>query len=254
VDVGAAAGHRVIRTALPFALVLALWQAACTGGLAPASVLPTPAGVGYALQKLIAGGEIFADLAATLLRCFAGLLASFLLGVPLGALMATSPRINGFFTPLIRATYALPKTALVPLFILWFGVGLRTEVGAILLSALLPLTIYTYQGVKSVPRVVVWSAAAMGTPRHALLWHILLPASLQASLAGLRIALGFTFVSGISTEMIAANSGIGRLIFQYGESGAYDYMFAAVLTLVSLVFLADAALVRLSNHLLRWHG
>jgi NitT/TauT family transport system permease protein len=247
----------VIRTAtaaLPFLLVLVLWQAACASGLAPAAVLPSPAGVGHALEKLIAGGEIFGDLAATLLRCFVGLLASFLLGVPLGALMATSPRIDGFFSPLIRATYSLPKTALVPLFILWFGVGLRTEVGAILLSALLPLTIYTYQGVQGVPRVVVWSAAAMGTPRHALLWRVLLPASLQASLAGLRIALGFTFVSGISTEMIAANSGIGRLIFQYGESGSYDYMFAAVLTLVTVVFLADAALVRLTDFLLRWHG
>ena len=166
--------------------------------------------------------------------------------------MAVSRWVDGFFAPLIRATYSLPKTALVPLFILWFGVGLRTEVGAILLSALLPLTLYAYQGVRAVPRAMVWSARAMGTPDRVLLWRILLPASLQSSLTGLRIALGFTFVIGVATEMLAANSGIGKLIFIYGDGGAYDFMFAALGALMCVVYVVDAVLLRLTGHLLRW--
>jgi len=85
-----------------------------------------------------------------------------------------------------------------------------------------------------------------------LLWRILLPASLQASATGLRIALGFTFVIGIATEMLAANSGIGTLIFIYGESGAYDFMFAAIFALICAVYVADTALVRVTAFLLRW--
>ena len=92
----------------------------------------------------------------------------------------------------------------------------------------------------------------MGTPRRLVLWRILLPASLPASLTGLRIALGFTFVIGIATEMLAANSGIGKLIFIYGESGAYDFMFAAILALVCAVYAVDTALARLTTFLLRW--
>ncbi len=237
---------------LPFLLVTALWQAACLAGLANSAVLPSPAAVARALAALLAGGDLYANLGVTLLRCAAGLVLSFAIGAPLGTWMAVSRKVDGFFTPLLRATYSLPKTALVPLFILWFGVGLRTEVGVILLSALLPLTLYAYQGACAVPQAMVWSARAMGTPDRAILWRILLPASLPASLTGLRIALGFTFVVAIATEMLAANSGIGKLIFVYGESGAYDFMFAAILSLVGVAFLADAGLLRLTAYLLRW--
>ncbi len=243
---------RAALAGLPFALVLAAWQVACLSMPGDAAVLPRPWAVAQALGSLLEGGELYLNLGVTLLRCAVGLALSVVVGVPLGAWMAVSPRADGFFAPLLRATYSLPKTALVPLFILWFGVGLRTEVGAIVLSALLPLTLYAHQGVRAVPQAMVWSARAMGTPGRLVLWRILLPASLQASLTGLRIALGFTFVIGIATEMLAAGSGIGKLIFLYGESGAYDFMFAAVLALVCVVFLVDAGLLRLTAHLLRW--
>ena len=237
---------------LPFALVLVLWQAVSSTGLAPAEVLPSVVAVARALVDLLGSSDIYINVLVTLVRCFAGLAVGCLLGIPLGVAMATSPRIDGFFGPLITATYALPKTAVVPLFILWFGVGLRTEVAAVILSALLPLVIYSYHGVRAVPRPLVWSAAAMGTGRSAMTWRILLPAAMRPTLTGIPTALGFSFIIGIATEMLAANLGIGKLIFQYGESGAYDYMFAAVLALMSVVFVIDAALLRLINHLLRW--
>ena len=92
----------------------------------------------------------------------------------------------------------------------------------------------------------------MGTAQRRLLWKVLLPASLQAILTGLRIALGFSFVIAIAAEMIAANTGIGKLMFIYGESGAYGYMFAAVTAIVALAYVADRITVSISNRLLRW--
>lgn len=244
--------RRLALNLLPFALVLGLWQAVSSLGIAPAEALPSVVAVAKALVDLLGGVEIYLNVAVTLGRCFAGLAMACVLGIPLGVAMATSARVEGFFGPLVTATYALPKTAVVPLFILWFGVGLRTEVAAVTLSALLPLVIYAFHGVRSVPRGIVWSAAAMGTGRWAMRWRILLPAALRPTLTGVRTALGFCFIIGIATEMLAANLGVGKLIFLYGESGAYNYMFAAVLVLMLVVYGVDSALVRVSTHLLRW--
>ena len=111
----------------------------------------------------------------------------------------------------------------MPLFILWFGIGDVTSIVSVLLACLLPVIVSTYHGVQSVPAVIVWSARAMGTPHHLILWRILLPSSLLNLYRSAHRAR-VLFVLTISVEMIAAKTGIGKLIFLYGESGAYAYM------------------------------
>jgi ABC-type nitrate/sulfonate/bicarbonate transport system permease component len=197
--------------AVPFILFIALWQAVSASHLVNSDFLPSPTAVGAALIHLFGAHEIFANLGATVFTCFAGLAIGALIGIPLGAGMAISPGVEGFFTPLVKATYSLPKTALVPLLMLWFGIGGITNITVVVLAALLPLVVYTYHGVQGVPRVLMWSARAMGTPDKTLIWRVLLPASQQEILIGLRIALGFSFVTGISAEMIASTNGIGFL-------------------------------------------
>jgi ABC-type nitrate/sulfonate/bicarbonate transport system permease component len=93
----------------------------------------------------------------------------------------------------------------------------------------------------------------MGTPRPLILWRILLPSALIAIFTGVRIALGFCFVLTISAEMIAAKLGIGKLIFLYGESGAYAHMFAGLTAVVIVAYAADRALLAVMHHVLRWH-
>ena len=111
----------------------------------------------------------------------------------------------------------------------------------------------TYHGVRATPAVVVWSAQSLGADQRKIVWQIFLPHALPDIFTGLRIALGFSFVVAISAEMIASTAGIGRLIFMYGESGSYDFMFAAVASVVIAAFLADSALVAFSARCLRWH-
>jgi ABC-type nitrate/sulfonate/bicarbonate transport system permease component len=238
--------------AVPFLLFLALWQIVSASHLVNSDFLPSAVAVGAALVHLFGAHEIFANLGATVFTCSAGLAIGALIGIPLGAGMAISPRVEGFFNPLVKATYSLPKTALVPLLMLWFGIGGITNITVVVLAALLPLVVYTYHGVHGVPRVYIWSARAMGTPDKTLIWRVLLPAAQQEILTGLRIALGFSFVTGISAEMIASTNGIGKLMFIYGENGSYDYMFAATISLLVVAYCADRSLVHLANHLLRW--
>lgn len=250
---GSATAAWVVRLSrpVPFVLFLAGWQ--LLSALVPdPAFLPSPLAVLPALQDLTTGSTLTRDLMVTLARTLGGLTLGAVIGIPLGAAMATSERVNTFFGPLVKATYSLPKTALVPLLILWFGVGTSTNVIAVSISSLLPIIVYTYHGIHGVPKVLIWSARAMGTSERQLMRRVLLPGALHAILTGLRIALGFSFVIAISAEMIASSAGIGKLMFIYGESGAYDYMFAAVLAIVIAAYVADRVLVALTVHLLRW--
>src|SRR4029077_1546883 len=130
-------------------------------------------------------------------------------------------------------------------------IGTTTAVCAVYLACLLPMIVHTYHGVAATPKVLVWSAQALGATRRELVSRIYLRHALPDVLTGLRIALGFSFVLAISSEMIASTNGIGKLIFMYGENGAYDYMFAAIACVVIVAFLCDRAMVALSDWYLR---
>jgi NitT/TauT family transport system permease protein len=167
--------------------------------------------------------------------------------------MATSRAANGFFGPLVAMTYSLPKASLVPLFILWFGIGDVTNITTVFLATLLPVVVSTYHGVKAVPEQLVWGALAMGLTHRQILRRVMLPAASLHILTGARIALGFSWVLTISAEMIAAKTGIGKLIFLYGENGAYAHMFAGIVAILAVAYAADRLMVRLMHALLFWH-
>lgn len=150
-------------------------------------------------------------------------------------------------------TYSLPKASLVPLFILWFGIGDVTNITTVFLATLLPVVVSAYHGVKAVPEHLVWSAQAMGTSRAAILRRVMLPAASLHILTGVRIALGFSWVLTISAEMIAARTGIGKLIFLYGENGAYAHMFAGIIAILAVAYAADRLMLRAMRSLLFWH-
>jgi ABC-type nitrate/sulfonate/bicarbonate transport system permease component len=237
---------------LPVVIALALWEAVVDLGLVNREFLPSFSETLAALWHMTQTGEIGFNLFVSLYRALVGLAIGSLLGIGIGLLMATSARADRFFGPLVATTYSLPKASLVPLFILWFGIGDVTDIITVVLACLLPVIVSTYHGVKAVPPILVWSARAMGTPQRALLWRVLFPASLGSILTGIRIALSFCFVLTISAEMIAAKSGIGKLIFIYGENGAYAFMFGGLMAVVVAAYAADRTLVAAMHHLLRW--
>lgn len=244
--------RRAGSTLVPVVLFLIAWHLASASGAVDPTLLPSPWAVVRALADLAGSSSFFADLGMTVLRGLGGLLLGTAIGVPLGTFMAVNRSAEGFFDPLVKVTYSLPKTALVPLFILWFGIGSVTNVLAVALSTVLPIIIYTYHGVQGAPRILIWSARALGTTERGLLRDVLLRAAEHGILTGIRIGLGFAFLIAIAAEMIAAQVGIGKLLFMYGETGAYDYMFAAVSAVVLAAYGADRLLVAVTDHLLRW--
>jgi len=233
--------------------VLVAWELAVVSGAVDPNFLPAVHTIAAALWELATAGEIWTNLLVSTYRALVGLVIGSACGVAVGLMMATSRGANGFFGPLVAMTYSLPKASLVPLFILWFGIGDTTNMLTVFLATLLPVVVSTYHGVKAVPQVLVWSAQAMGTSRGEILRRILIPASLLSILTGMRIALGFSWVLTISAEMIASKTGIGKLIFLYGENGAYAHMFAGILAIVAVAYAADRAMVWLMHAALHWH-
>ena len=233
-------------------VLLVVWEIAVVTKVVNPNFLPAVHKVAIAFWELAAAGDIWSNLFTSTYRALIGLALGSLAGVITGLAMATSRPANGFFGPLVAITYSLPKAALVPLFILWFGIGDVTNTLTVFLATLLPVIVNTYHGVKAVPQVLVWSAQAMGTSQRSIVLRVLLPASLLHVLTGVRIALGFSWVLTISAEMIAAKTGIGKLIFLYGENGAYAHMFAGIAAILAVAYAADRTMVWLTHSLLHW--
>jgi ABC-type nitrate/sulfonate/bicarbonate transport system permease component len=238
---------------LPLVALGLIWQAVSITKLVDPAFLPSPTRVGYALYDLLTGVEIRDNLLVTLMRAAIGLVLGAGTGIWLGLMMARSEVFRAYAAPIVGGTYSLPKSALIPLFILWFGIGTTTTVCAVFLACLLPMIVHTFHGVASTPRVLVWGAEALGTSTRNMLLRVFLPHALPDIFTGLRIALGFSFVLAISSEMIASTNGIGKLIFMYGENGAYDYMFAAIGCIVIVAFLADRIMLAVTRRWIRWH-
>jgi ABC-type nitrate/sulfonate/bicarbonate transport system permease component len=251
VAVLARAGH-ALSLAAPVALVLAAWEAATRTGLIRTGVLPTFSSVCLAGSDLIASGELPRHLAVSLARALAGLALSVVAGVLLGFGMAANRHVRNFFDPLLSLVYPLPKTALVPLTMVWLGLTHQAAVLVIFLACLLPMVINTYHGVLGVDRVLVWSARSLGTPPRRLFGRVVVPAALPSIMNGVRIAVPIAFIVVISVELVASRAGIGNLINGYGSMGVYDYMFATVLSFVAVAFVADRCVVRLGRWGLRW--
>ncbi|GIX48329.1 MAG: ABC transporter permease [Candidatus Tectimicrobiota bacterium] len=241
-----------IRFYLPLFLSLVAWQAAVTAGLAPAEMVPAPLAVFEGLWRLLRGGELLRHVGVSMYRQLAGFMLAAVIGTALGIGMARLEGVRLVFEPLLKLLYPLPKSALIPLLILWFGIGHNSKIFAIFLGCLLPVVLSVYNGSRGIPRWLVWSAQSLGTRPYRLLWKVYFPATLPDLLSGLRIGLALSFTLLVSSEFLIARAGLGFLIQSVGEMGDYAAMFAAILVVALIGFAADRLFVRLMARALRW--
>ena len=156
--------------------------------------------------------------------------------------------------PLIRLSFPLPKSALIPILVIWFGFGAGAKIASVFLGCLLPVVISAYNGARGVDQILLWSARAAGASRGETLRDIILPAALPEILAGIRNALGLSFVLLVAAELIIGQTGFGFLIGFLGDGGYYRGMFAAVLTVALIGFAADRCFLAWMAHQLRWRA
>jgi NitT/TauT family transport system permease protein len=166
--------------------------------------------------------------------------------------MAWYQPVRVVFNPLVQALYPMPKSALIPVMVLWLGFGSASKVVLIFIGCMLPVVLSAFNGARGTDEVLIWSARSMGASRTRVLWEIVLPSALPEILSGIRTAMAFAFVLLVATELIVARAGLGYMIGWLGDGGVYDAMFAVVLTVAFLGFAADRAWLLLMRRVLRW--
>jgi ABC-type nitrate/sulfonate/bicarbonate transport system permease component len=237
---------------LPLVLLALLWEAAARLGIVSAADLPPLSNVIVAWFGMIKSGELLTNGAASLYRAGAGLLLAIVIGGGLGVAMAWWRPVNAVLSPIVEALYPLPKSALIPVTALWLGFGDGSKILLIFLGCMIPVTIGAFNGARGCDRALIWSARSMGASRLRVLSDIVVPSALPEMLNGIRTALALSFVLLVSAELIVSREGFGYMIGFLGSAGAYDAMFAVVLTVAFLGFAADRSYQRLMSWMLLW--
>jgi ABC-type nitrate/sulfonate/bicarbonate transport system permease component len=229
-----------------------MWEAVVQLGLISRDVLPSLSDVAAAGWRLAKEGDFWSNGAASLWRGSAGLALAIVIGAVLGILMAWWRGVEAFMGPLVEALYPMPKSALIPVTVLWLGFGDGSKILLIFLGCMLPVTLAAYNGARSCEQPLVWSARSLGASRFRVLLDVVLPSALPELLNGIRSALALSFVLLVSSELIVARKGLGYLIGFLGEGGLYDAMFAVVLVVAFLGFFADRVYQHFADRVLAW--
>ena len=237
---------------LPLVILAIAWETVSRLQLVSSSALPPLSEIAVAWWDLLKSGELVTNAAASLWRGGAGLFLSIIIGGALGIFMAWWRPVNIVLGPLVEALYPMPKSALIPVTVIWLGFGDGSKILLILLGCMLPVTIGAYNGARGSDQALVWTARGMGASRLRMLWDVVLPSATPELLNGIRTALALSFILLVSSELIVAREGLGYLIGSLGSNGNYDAMYAVVLTVAFIGFAADRVYQLFQNRMLRW--
>ena len=237
------------RTSL-LVLILLGWQLAALRGL-PEFVLSPLEIIRHFVQAL-GSAELYEHIRASLARSLPGFAIGSFLGAALGLAAGTARWFDRMLSPAVFLTYPVPKIVMLPIFMLWFGIGELSKVLIIALACFYPVFINAYYGAKATPTILVWSALNMGAGRGAVFRRVVVPSAAPMILAGMRVSLALSFIVMFAAEMINASSGLGHLIRVAENSLRFDLMYVSLLSIAILGYAGDR-LVRLAHHrLLSW--
>jgi NitT/TauT family transport system permease protein len=230
--------------------LLAVWQVASLA--LKNDSFPTAIEAIRAIPDILGDKESLINILASLRRMAIGFGIAVLVSIPLGLLMGRSRAVEAFFNPLLMVIYPVPKAALMPIIMLWLGVGDITKTLVIFLGVSLPVIYHSFEGAKAVEEKMLWSGAAMGLSPLQRLVRIVLPAALPEILTGCRTGLVLALITMITSEMIARQSGAGNILFNALDMGQYDTVYAMIIIVGAMGIALDAVFERVRARLVRW--
>ena len=241
------------RASVPLA-VLALWQLAAALDLINTTLLPPPSEVASAFWELLTSGRLTEALGISLTRIAIGLV----IGVPIGLALGVAAGLFKLGEELIDATMqalrTVPFVALIPLFILWLGIGDVSKVALIAFGVTFPVYMNTYAGIRGVDAKLVEAAEVFGLGRAQLVRQVVVPGALPSILVGLRYALGLSVIALVVSETVNANSGIGALVSDARQFLQTDVVLVGIVVYSVLGLIGDGLIRILERRLLSWRG
>jgi NitT/TauT family transport system permease protein len=243
----------MMKRAAPFLTCLGLLVAWQLASLALKNdSFPTALEAIRAIPAILGDKDSLINFGASLRRMAIGFGVAVAVSIPLGLLMGRSRAIASFFNPLLMVIYPVPKAALMPIIMLWLGVGDLAKTLVIFLGVSLPVIYHSFEGAKAVEEKMLWSGAAMGLSDAQRLIRIVLPAALPEILTGCRTGLVLALITMITSEMIARQSGAGNILFNALDMGQYDTVFAMIIIVGAMGIGFDALFERMRARLVRW--
>lgn len=244
--------QQLIPWALPIASIL-LWQFLSSIGWIPPRQLPSPLSVFQAGIQLALSGELLNNIWISTSRAAVGFTIGAGLGFALGLLNGVSSTSERLLDTTLQMIRNIPHLAMIPLVILWFGIGEEAKLFLVALGVFFPIYINTFHGIRTVDAGLLEMGKVYGLKPLEQFWEVLLPGALPSILVGVRYALGFMWLTLIVAETIASDSGIGYMAMNAREFMQTDVVVFSILVYALLGKLADIISKRLETHLLQWH-
>jgi NitT/TauT family transport system permease protein len=236
---------------LPGIVILIFWQWAA-GRLIKEIYVSKPTAVAERLYELFSSGEIYPHLWTTGQELVLGYVIGVAGGILAGYALGRSPRLASIFEPYVMAFYGIPKIALAPLFIIWFGIGIWSKIALAAIMVFFLVFYNVYTGVRSVDRELVNLTLVMGANQRQLTYHVYFPAAAPYVLLGMRMAVPYSVIGVIVGEFTSSTQGLG--LFIHEASSTYDPagVFAGIVILLAFVVVANVLAGRLERRFLGW--
>ena len=235
-----------------FAALIAIAEWGTRSGWISALTLPRPSDVLVAFRDLHVSGLLYEHLSISLSRLAVGAALGVSVGIGTGVLIGLFSYVRAGLVPLVAAIFPIPKIALLPLFVIWFGIDEGSKYALIALGVFTPMVVATYGAVDNVDRTLIRMAQSFGLSWLSIVRKIVLPGAMPGILSGLRISLAIAIILLVAAEMLGAEYGIGAYVLEAGSLYDLDRLFAGVVILSVLGVLVSATISLLERHLLRW--
>jgi NitT/TauT family transport system permease protein len=237
---------------LSMLVFLALWEIVVRAGLVNPLFTSSPSRIVAAAAQMFADPEFYGHLEVSAEEFFSGFALAIVIGVPLGILMGWYSRVNAILEPFVSALYATPRIALLPLVVIWFGIGIASKVAIVFLGAIFPILVNTITGVRTIEADFVKVARSFGASDRQMFLTVVLPSAVPMLLTGLRLGLGHALVGIVVGEMYGATQGLGYLIAVAGARFQTDRVMVGIILIAGLGVTLTELLRVIERRFERW--
>jgi ABC-type nitrate/sulfonate/bicarbonate transport system permease component len=234
--------------------VVALWWVATHMGWVNQLLLPSPITVVTTMFELTRNGTLPANIAVSLSRVVVGFLIALCFALPLGTFVGISILARSAVIPLVELIRPIPPIAVIPLAILWLGIGELSKYSIVAYGAFFPIFLNTLTGFAAVDPVHVRAALTLGATKWQIFRHVMIMSAFPNIVVGARIGMGMAFVVLVAAELIAASSGLGFLIMDARNQYRMDWMFVGIISMGLLGYVLNFGLLALERQVLRWRS
>ncbi len=251
-------GSSLVINGISIAALFGLWWVATHAGWIKPLFLPKPESIWFAFKQAVAGDldnhTLWVHFLWSMYRVFAAFLMAVVIGIPVGIAMGVSRIARGIFDPPIEFYRPLPPLAYLPLMIIWFGIGELSKILLLFLAIFAPVALAARAGVRSVSQEQIQAALSMGASRAQVIWHVIVPGSMPEILVGLRIGMGVGWTTLVAAEMVAADAGLGKMVFNASNFLRTDVVILGILTIGIVAYLFEILMRWIEHKSVPWKG